>query len=203
MAPRAGFEPATCRLTVECSTAELPGNNRVGRGVSGVIQMLFRFAKRFFKKNPTCLFKVFLRPISAGNDNGVLHRFQWQQWVTTDDLASMRTESLRLAASVYRCRARAQAGSASARHSWSAAPWGFFRSSASGWFLSGSSSYPTTFPMSAAAAGVLSSGGAAASAPVGSDPTSTHGPAAAHAPRKEKDGNRSLRRHVLPAAAGE
>lgn len=28
MAPRAGFEPATCRLTVECSTAELPGNNR-------------------------------------------------------------------------------------------------------------------------------------------------------------------------------
>lgn len=26
MAPRAGFEPATCRLTVECSTAELPGN---------------------------------------------------------------------------------------------------------------------------------------------------------------------------------
>lgn len=28
MAPRAGFEPATCRLTVECSTAELPGNVR-------------------------------------------------------------------------------------------------------------------------------------------------------------------------------
>lgn len=28
MAPRAGFEPATCRLTVECSTAELPGNAR-------------------------------------------------------------------------------------------------------------------------------------------------------------------------------
>ena len=26
VAPRAGFEPATCRLTVECSTAELPGN---------------------------------------------------------------------------------------------------------------------------------------------------------------------------------
>lgn len=26
LAPRAGFEPATCRLTVECSTAELPGN---------------------------------------------------------------------------------------------------------------------------------------------------------------------------------
>lgn len=28
MAPRAGFEPATIRLTVECSTAELPGNVR-------------------------------------------------------------------------------------------------------------------------------------------------------------------------------
>src|SRR5580704_4457158 len=26
MAPRAGFEPATIRLTVECSTAELPRN---------------------------------------------------------------------------------------------------------------------------------------------------------------------------------
>jgi hypothetical protein len=28
MAPRAGFEPATIRLTVECSTAELPRNRR-------------------------------------------------------------------------------------------------------------------------------------------------------------------------------
>src|ERR1700687_4966075 len=28
MAPRAGFEPATIRLTVECSTAELPRNKR-------------------------------------------------------------------------------------------------------------------------------------------------------------------------------
>ena len=27
MAPRAGFEPATIRLTVECSTTELPGNS--------------------------------------------------------------------------------------------------------------------------------------------------------------------------------
>src|SRR5437016_3566845 len=30
MAPRAGFEPATIRLTVECSTAELPRNRRKG-----------------------------------------------------------------------------------------------------------------------------------------------------------------------------
>ena len=29
MAPRAGFEPATIRLTVECSTTELPGNTAV------------------------------------------------------------------------------------------------------------------------------------------------------------------------------
>src|SRR3954466_4772743 len=28
LAPRAGFEPATIRLTVECSTAELPRNRR-------------------------------------------------------------------------------------------------------------------------------------------------------------------------------
>lgn len=28
VAPRAGFEPATIRLTVECSTAELPGKTR-------------------------------------------------------------------------------------------------------------------------------------------------------------------------------
>jgi hypothetical protein len=31
LAPRAGFEPATCRLTVECSTAELPGNTAWSR----------------------------------------------------------------------------------------------------------------------------------------------------------------------------
>src|SRR6267378_171958 len=32
LAPRAGFEPATIRLTVECSTAELPRNRRNRRG---------------------------------------------------------------------------------------------------------------------------------------------------------------------------
>src|ERR1700753_442493 len=31
LAPRAGFEPATIRLTVECSTAELPRNRRNNR----------------------------------------------------------------------------------------------------------------------------------------------------------------------------
>ena len=49
MAPRAGFEPATCRLTVECSTAELPGNRAPRRAVERgntnaltVCQALFR-----------------------------------------------------------------------------------------------------------------------------------------------------------------
>ena len=36
MAPRAGFEPATCRLTVECSTAELSGNRRNRRSQAGL-----------------------------------------------------------------------------------------------------------------------------------------------------------------------
>ena len=31
VAPRAGFEPATYRLTAGCSTAELPGNMRSSR----------------------------------------------------------------------------------------------------------------------------------------------------------------------------
>ena len=36
LAPRAGFEPATIRLTVECSTAELPRNRRKGVRVGSV-----------------------------------------------------------------------------------------------------------------------------------------------------------------------
>ena len=51
MAPRAGFEPATCRLTVECSTAELPGNVCAVAVLGGLIRMLFRFAKQFFQKS--------------------------------------------------------------------------------------------------------------------------------------------------------
>src|SRR4051794_30731222 len=35
MAPRAGFEPATIRLTVECSTAELPRNDAQPFGFPG------------------------------------------------------------------------------------------------------------------------------------------------------------------------
>ena len=40
MAPRAGFEPATNRLTAGCSTTELPGND------SGAITKPACFAKR-------------------------------------------------------------------------------------------------------------------------------------------------------------
>ena len=36
LAPRAGFEPATIRLTVECSTAELPRNRRNPMGRDGL-----------------------------------------------------------------------------------------------------------------------------------------------------------------------
>jgi hypothetical protein len=52
LAPRAGFEPATIRLTVECSTAELPRNKANPKGcVEGVanglrITKAFRLAKR-------------------------------------------------------------------------------------------------------------------------------------------------------------
>src|SRR6478736_1794831 len=57
LAPRAGFEPATCRLTVECSTAELPGIICAAcpAEVRLLIQMLFRFAKLFFQKSLTIL----------------------------------------------------------------------------------------------------------------------------------------------------
>lgn len=52
LAPRAGFEPATNRLTAGCSTTELPGNSALVRtGVA--IAILFGFAKRefeFFKR---------------------------------------------------------------------------------------------------------------------------------------------------------
>ena len=37
LAPRAGFEPATIRLTVECSTAELPRNERNLRFATGSV----------------------------------------------------------------------------------------------------------------------------------------------------------------------
>jgi hypothetical protein len=37
LAPRAGFEPATIRLTVGCSTAELPRNRRSKRSRAGSV----------------------------------------------------------------------------------------------------------------------------------------------------------------------
>src|SRR3546814_6502656 len=59
MAPRAGFEPATNRLTVDCSTAELPRNSPLGQTRSeehtSELQSLMRISYAVFclKKNKT------------------------------------------------------------------------------------------------------------------------------------------------------
>src|SRR5437879_12192178 len=45
LAPRAGFEPATIRLTVECSTAELPRNRRTIVRERGAYNKAFRACK--------------------------------------------------------------------------------------------------------------------------------------------------------------
>ena len=45
VAPRAGFEPATIRLTVECSTAELPRNRRSNCSRAGAYNKAFRACK--------------------------------------------------------------------------------------------------------------------------------------------------------------
>src|SRR5512145_279147 len=45
MAPRAGFEPATIRLTVECSTAELPRNRRTKVRERAAYNKAFRACK--------------------------------------------------------------------------------------------------------------------------------------------------------------
>ena len=45
LAPRAGFEPATIRLTVECSTAELPRNKAKRRSLAKRITKPFGLAK--------------------------------------------------------------------------------------------------------------------------------------------------------------
>src|SRR5437764_9896292 len=50
LAPRAGFEPATNRLTAGCSTTELPGNTEApaaAAGASGLYQRCYAFAKAF------------------------------------------------------------------------------------------------------------------------------------------------------------
>ncbi len=88
-APRAGFEPATCRLTVECSTAELPGIIAL-RGVGGVIQTLCRFAKRFLKifakilkalKNNRFEMKIVAMPRCGKNaDHKASHRIRKTRW---------------------------------------------------------------------------------------------------------------------------
>ena len=64
LAPRVGFEPTTYRLTVECSTAELPGIT-ARRGVVGLLQTLSRFAKWFFLKKALALFFYEKSPFSC------------------------------------------------------------------------------------------------------------------------------------------
>jgi hypothetical protein len=55
LAPRAGFEPATIRLTVECSTAELPGNGLLPEGLP--IDGAGRLAKRAERGLRSCICK--------------------------------------------------------------------------------------------------------------------------------------------------
>ena len=61
LAPRAGFEPATIRLTVECSTAELPRNRRTKVRERAAYNKAFRACKgpnwlrRYLKPGPESL----------------------------------------------------------------------------------------------------------------------------------------------------
>ncbi len=67
MAPRAGFEPATNRLTAGCSTAELPGNS--AHRVSEVA-----YSKRVSQlQRAKSLFSIFLRPGKTTASAGEAH----------------------------------------------------------------------------------------------------------------------------------
>ncbi len=111
LAPRAGFEPATCRLTVECSTAELPGNT-AGRGVSGVILRTVRFAKRFFQKNFACLSYPHLLPICSTSFVG---KKIWNRRRKPAALALIRQlDGFTSVLSKHRCPARKPVASSSA-----------------------------------------------------------------------------------------
>jgi hypothetical protein len=51
VAPRAGFEPATDRLTVDCSTTELPGN--IAMTARAYSKCLLQLPSTKFKKHLT------------------------------------------------------------------------------------------------------------------------------------------------------
>ena len=55
LAPRAGFEPATIRLTVECSTAELPRNRRTKVRERGAYNKAFRACKGPNRRLRSCV----------------------------------------------------------------------------------------------------------------------------------------------------
>ena len=55
VAPRAGFEPATIRLTVECSTAELPRNRRTKVRERAAYNKAFRACKGPNHRRHSCL----------------------------------------------------------------------------------------------------------------------------------------------------
>src|SRR3546814_10290281 len=60
MAPRAGFEPATNRLTVDCSTAELPRNSPLGQTRRPLCRRSHNFARGiciFRPSGPVPLFR--------------------------------------------------------------------------------------------------------------------------------------------------
>jgi hypothetical protein len=80
LAPRAGFEPATIRLTVECSTAELPRNrrtkvreraayNKAFRACKGPNHRLCTCVKRGRKAPASQRFVVFFAPRADGSWN--------------------------------------------------------------------------------------------------------------------------------------
>ena len=65
LAPRAGFEPATIRLTVECSTAELPRNRRTRRfAMRGAYNKAFRACKGPNRRLCFCLKPQWKVPVS-------------------------------------------------------------------------------------------------------------------------------------------
>jgi hypothetical protein len=68
LAPRAGFEPATNRLTAGCSTAELPGN----RARALASESAYNKAGRAFKarNRPCALVLLLVEPQQAGRARG-------------------------------------------------------------------------------------------------------------------------------------
>jgi hypothetical protein len=165
MAPRAGFEPATCRLTVECSTAELPGNSRLARCERGNTDARLVCQAVFQKK---CHALVFICGFTISNGVGT-----WRKRPRTRSfnlcrkdaiVSTRRAAALFSAASRSPCRAREPAGSRPEPRWWAAASSAFCRSSDSGWCRSVSSSCRMTCLSCGVGVGGQPSGGIGATA---------------------------------------